>query len=96
MGLAGRSLPAEQVLPAALEMARDIAINTAPLSVAITKRLLWESPNLTAAQVGHRETELHHHLMGRVDAIEGVRAWLERRPPEWKLSVNDDWPSWPR
>jgi len=96
MGLAGRSLPADQVLPAALEMARDIAINTAPLSVAITKRLLWESPSLTAAEVGDRETELHHHLMGRADAIEGVMAWLERRPPEWKLSVNDDWPSWPR
>jgi enoyl-CoA hydratase/carnithine racemase len=96
MGLASRSLPSEQVLPAALEVARDIAANTAPLSVAITKRLLWESPDLTAAQVGHRETELHHHLMGRADAIEGVMAWLERRPPQWKLSVNDDWPSWPR
>jgi enoyl-CoA hydratase/carnithine racemase len=96
MGLASRSLPAEQVLPAALEVASDIVANTAPLSVAVTKRLLWESPNLTAAEVGHRETELHHHLMGRADAIEGVVAWLERRAPEWKLSVNDDWPSWPR
>jgi len=34
--------------------------------------------------------------MGRADAIEGVMAWLERRTPEWKLSVNDDWPEWPR
>ena len=96
MGLAGRSLPADQVLPAALETAREIAIQTAPLSVAITKRLLWESPDLTAAEVGHRETELHHHLMGRPDAIEGVVAWLDRRPPAWKSSVRDDWPSWPR
>lgn len=96
MGLVGRALPAEQVLPAALETARDIATNTAPLSVAITKRLLWESPNLTAAEVGQRETELHHHLMGRADAIEGVMAWVERRPPAWKLSVKNDWPRWPR
>jgi enoyl-CoA hydratase/carnithine racemase len=96
MGLAGRSLPADEVLPAALETAREITIQTAPLSVAITKRLLWESPDLTAAQVGHRETELHHHLMGRADAVEGVVAWLDRRRPEWKSSVRDDWPSWPR
>jgi len=35
-------------------------------------------------------------LMGRADAIEGVMACLERGTPEWKLSVNDDWPEWPR
>ena len=96
MGIASQALPADKVLPAALEIARDIAINTAPLSVGITKRLLWESLTLTRAEVGHRETELHHHLMGRSDAIEGVVAWLERRPPQWKLSVNNDWPDWPR
>ncbi|MCK4697764.1 MAG: hypothetical protein KAT53_05605 [Dehalococcoidia bacterium] len=58
----------------------------------------WESntPSSTREEVGRKETELHHHLMGRADAIEGVMAWLERRTPEWKLSVNDDWPKWPR
>jgi len=96
MGLVLRSVPAAAVLETALEIAQDIAVNTSPLSVAITKRLLWESPDLTAAQVGHRETELHHHLMGRADAVEGVVAWLDRRRPEWKSSVRDDWPSWPR
>jgi hypothetical protein len=57
--------------------------------------LLWESPTLTPADVGRKETELHHHLMGRADALEGVMAYLERRPPRWKLSVNRDWPDWP-
>ena len=95
LGLASRVLPAEEVLPAALELARDIAVNTAPLSVAIAKRLLWESPTLTRADVGRKETELHHHLMGRADALEGVMAYLEGRPPRWKLSVNHDWPDWP-
>jgi len=95
LGIASRSLPAAEVLPAALEIARDIAVNTAPLSVAVTKRLLWESPTLTRAQVGHKETELHHHLMGCSDAIEGPMAWIERRTPQWKLSVKKDWPEWP-
>jgi len=92
MGIASKSLPAENVLGAALEIARDIAINTSPLSVAITKRLLWESPNLTWQEVGTRETELHHHLMGRPDAIEGAVAWIEHRPPRWSSSVSRDWP----
>ena len=80
---------------AAREIARDIAVNTAPLSVAITKRLLWESPNLTPAEVGQRETELHHHVMGKPDAIEGAMAYLEKRSPRWQLSPTRDWPEWP-
>lgn len=93
--IAIRSLPSEEVLPAALEIARDIADNAAPLSVAIAKRLLWESANLTAVEVEQKETALHHHLMGRPDAIEGPVAWLERRAPKWKSSVKNDWPEWP-
>ncbi|MEM7413055.1 MAG: enoyl-CoA hydratase-related protein [Myxococcota bacterium] len=95
LGLASRVLPADEVLPAALEIARDMAIHAAPLSVAVTKRLLWESSALSPSDVERKETELHHHLMGRADAIEGVMAYLERRRPEWKLSVQRDWPAWP-
>ncbi len=95
MGVVSRALPATEVLPAALEIAQDIAHNTAPLSVGITKKLLWESSGLTAEQVGQRETELHHHIMGKADAIEGVMAYLERRAPKWTLSVSKDWPEWP-
>src|SRR3954454_18271578 len=40
LGIASRSLPNDGVLPAAMEIARDIAANTAPLSVALSKRLL--------------------------------------------------------
>lgn len=95
MGLALQSVPAAEVVGVAVEIARDIAMNTAPLSVAITKRLLWESTGLSAAQVEHAETELHHHLMGKPDAIEGAVAYLERRPPKWQLKVSSDWPEWP-
>jgi enoyl-CoA hydratase/carnithine racemase len=95
MGLALQSVPAAEVVGVALEIARDIAVNTAPLSVGITKKLLWESTGLSAAQVEHAETELHHHLMGKPDAIEGAVAYLERRPPKWQLKVSSDWPEWP-
>lgn len=96
MGLVLKSVPAADVMDAALEIARDIALNTAPLSVAITKKLLWESSGLSASEVERAETDLHHHLMGKSDAIEGPVAYLERRKPVWKLSVTRDWPAWPR
>jgi enoyl-CoA hydratase/carnithine racemase len=95
LGIASRSLPSEQVLPAALELAREIARETAPLSVALAKRLLWRSLDLGPAEVGRLETGLHLHLMGKPDAIEGVRAHLERRPPRFSLRVSRDWPEWP-
>ena len=44
LGVANRVLPAAEVLPAARELARDVAANAAPLSVAVSKRLLWEAP----------------------------------------------------
>ncbi|MEO1912530.1 MAG: enoyl-CoA hydratase-related protein [Myxococcales bacterium] len=95
MGLVLKSVPAVDVLETAMEIARDIATNTAPLSVAITKKLLWESTGLSAAEVERAETDLHHHLMGASDAIEGPVAYLERRKPQWKLTVSKDWPKWP-
>jgi enoyl-CoA hydratase/carnithine racemase len=92
MGLASRALPTAEVLPAALELARDIAVNTAPLSVALSKRLLWQSPPPDRDEVERLETELHRHLMGKPDAREGVVAYLERREPRWDASVTRDWP----
>jgi enoyl-CoA hydratase/carnithine racemase len=91
MGVCNRVLPNDEVLPAALELAHDIAVNTAPMSVAYSKALLWESPSLDAAGVEARETEYHHHLMGAPDAREGVLAFLERRPPQWDGRVSRDW-----
>jgi enoyl-CoA hydratase/carnithine racemase len=92
MGLASRALPAADVLPAARAMADDIARNTAPLSVALSKRLLWEARALDRDEVGRRETAYHHVVMGRPDALEGVMAFLERRAPQWSLAVPRDWP----
>lgn len=96
LGIASRVLPNEEVLPHAIEVAHDIAVNTAPVSVAVSKRLLWASFGMTADQIDSAETELHHHVMGEPDAREGVMAFLERREPEWTMTVNDNWPGrWP-
>jgi enoyl-CoA hydratase/carnithine racemase len=83
LGLANRALAADDVLPAALDVARDIAVHTAPLSVALSKRLLWASPALDREEIGYLETEYHRLVMGTPDAREGVLAWLERRDPRW-------------
>jgi enoyl-CoA hydratase/carnithine racemase len=83
LGLGSRVFDADEVLPAALEVAHDIATNTAPMSVAASKRLLWDSFDLDRAAVGRRETEIHLAVMAHDDAKEGVRAFQAGRPPEW-------------
>jgi enoyl-CoA hydratase/carnithine racemase len=93
MGLAARALPPDEVLSAALEYATDLALNTAPLSVALSKRLLWHQPALDAEECDRLETAYHEVVMGRADAREGVLAYLERREPSWELSPTRDWPA---
>jgi enoyl-CoA hydratase/carnithine racemase len=83
LGLGSRVLDADQVLPAAAALAYDIAENTAPMSVAASKRLLWDSFDLDRAAVADRETAIHLRLMSHDDAKEGVRAYLQRRTPVW-------------
>jgi len=95
LGVCRQVLPNADVLPAALELAHDVADNAAPLSVAVSKRLLWDSWNRSLPEIEHLETLLHHHLMAHPDAREGVTAFLERRQAEWQGSPTAQLPDWP-
>lgn len=89
VGLVGRALPAASVLPEAMATARDIAEHCAPVSVALSKRLLWQDPDQPTAE--RLETRYHLVVMGGDDAREGPRAWMERRPPRWTATVGGAW-----
>jgi len=93
LGIANRALPAEQVLDHAVQVARDIAVNVAPMSAALSKRLLWDSAinNYTPRQVASLETVLHQRVMGTADAREGVAAFLDRRPPLFTSRLSREW-----
>jgi enoyl-CoA hydratase/carnithine racemase len=92
-GLASEALPADRVLPRALEIARDIAANTAPVSVAVLKRLVWE--NLAGGQFAAAQARNHalfDWVTKQADAREGPRAFMEKRAPNWSLHKNADFP----
>jgi enoyl-CoA hydratase/carnithine racemase len=95
LGVCRQVLPNDEVLPAALDLARDVAINTAPLSVAASKQLLWDTWGRTRAEVEQLETALHHRLMAHPDAREGVLAYLEHRPADWQGSLSTESHDWP-
>lgn len=93
MGIATRTLPGEQVLDHAMAVAHDVAVNVAPMSAALSKRLLWDTmiKGYTPRQVADLETQLHHRVMGSADAREGIEAFLQHRAPRWTASVSEDW-----
>ncbi|OBK27631.1 crotonase [Mycobacterium asiaticum] len=93
LGIATRAIPGSEVLDHAMAVARDIAANVAPMSAALSKRLLWDTMirGYTPRQVADLETQLHHRVMGGPNAREGVEAFLQRREPRWSGSVAAQW-----
>ena len=93
IGLVSRALPRDEVLPAALELARDIATNTAPASVAIIKRLVYANlQELDRTAAFAQETDVTWWAGRLPDAVEGIMSFLEKRPPEWQVSKHVEWP----
>ncbi len=81
------------LLPTARDLARDIAVNCAPVSVALTKHMLYqflgENDPEKAEQINHQ----YFAWTGKQpDAKEGVVSFLEKREPRWKLKVPGDLP----
>ena len=93
-GLAGRSVPADGVLEAAMEIARDIAVNSSPLVAGLHKRLVWQGLDMDLATLAAKESRALNLTMALPDAVEGGMAYFERRPPDWQSSVSRDWPDW--
>jgi enoyl-CoA hydratase/carnithine racemase len=93
IGLASRSLPADEVLPAALEYAHDVARECSPTSCAIVKELLWSGLDTHQAEIRRIELALFGWAGPRDDAREGVLAWSERRSPQW-TGLPSERPNW--
>lgn len=89
-----RSLhPPEELLPAAEALAREIADNTAPVSVALTRQLLWRMAAASHPMEAHRIDSRSIQARGQsADAHEGVTAFLEKRPAVFPDRVSRDMP----
>jgi len=93
-GLVSRVLPDAELLPAAQKLAREIAEQTAPVAVALTKRMLWANAGeLDPAAAETLDSRVFAWATQSPDAREGIRSFLEKRPADWKMSPTTDMPA---
>ena len=83
----------DDLLPAARALAREIADNTAPVSVALTRQMLWRLSATAHPMFAHRIDSRAIQSRGRsADVREGVGAFLEKRTPTYPNKVSADMP----
>jgi len=82
LGLVNRVAPAARLHESALELARE-ACKGAPGAISRTKKLLDELSPRPIAEELRRALEYHLAARGSAEAVEGVAAFLEKRPPKW-------------
>lgn len=99
-GRLARSIHApDDLLPAARAIAAEIADNTAPVSVALTRQMLWRLMGADHPMEAHRVDSRGIAERGRsADAREGVESFLEKRAPQFPVKVSnglpDIFPDW--
>jgi len=89
-----RSLhPKDELLDAARAIAVEIAQNTAPVSVALARRLMWRMLGADHPMVAHRADSRGMLSRGQsADAAEGITSFLEKRPARYPDRVSDGLP----
>ncbi|MDQ1397514.1 MAG: hypothetical protein QOG64_2773 [Acidimicrobiaceae bacterium] len=84
---------ADDLLPTAYGLAREIAENTSPVSVALSRQMLWRMLGADHPMEAHKVDSRAIHSRGRSpDAAEGVVSFLEKRPAHFPGRVSTDMP----
>lgn len=89
----------DELLPAARALAAEFVQNTAPVSMAVTRQLVWRGLVADHPMEAHRAESRSLRLRGAsADAKEGIAAFLEKRPAAFPDRVSDGlpdlWPDW--
>jgi enoyl-CoA hydratase/carnithine racemase len=98
--LVSRVVEPEALLDTARGIAREIADNTAPVSVTLTRALLWHMLGADHPMEAHKvDSKLIYERGRSADAAEGVSAFLEKRPARFPMQPSTElpasWPWWP-
>ncbi|MGL5837857.1 MAG: crotonase/enoyl-CoA hydratase family protein [Sphingorhabdus sp.] len=92
-GLVRSVHPADELLAEAQKLAREIADNTAPVSIALTRQMLWRNAAQPHPMEAHKVDSRAIYRRARSgDAHEGIASFLEKRTPAYPDKVSTDMP----
>jgi enoyl-CoA hydratase/carnithine racemase len=83
IGLVNKVVAYDRLIAAGEEMARSFA-KGAPLALRCIKEAIYKGSELSLDQGLRLESDLATFVLGTEDAKEGPRAFVEKRPPQWK------------
>ena len=93
--LVSKVVPADELLPTARALAREIAAKTAPVSVALIRQMMWRMLGADDPMQAHKIDSRGIYARGRsADVKEGVVSFLEKRPAVFKDKVSSDMPDY--
>ena len=85
---------ADELMPAARAIARNIAENTSQISVALMRQMIWRMLGADHPMEAHKIDSRGIDELGRgADVREGVTSFLEKRKPDFPSRVSTDMPS---
>lgn len=91
--LASAVHPPEELMPAARRLAREFIDNAAPVSIALTRQMLWRGLEMTHPMEAHRIESRGTYSRARAgDVREGIRAYMDKRLPHFPESASRDMP----
>jgi enoyl-CoA hydratase/carnithine racemase len=83
----------DDLLPFARHLAREIADNTAAVSVALARKMMWRGLGMAHPMDAHKADSRAMFSRGQsADAVEGVTSFLEKRPASYPDKVSDGLP----
>jgi enoyl-CoA hydratase/carnithine racemase len=93
--LVSQVVPAEQLLATARALATEIAQKTSPVSVALTRQMMWRMLGADDPMEAHRIDSRGIYERGRsADVREGVLSFLQKRDPQFSETVSEHMPSY--
>jgi enoyl-CoA hydratase/carnithine racemase len=84
LGIVQRVVPNDRHLETALAMAEEIKVNSSPLGAAAVKRMVNAGADMSIGDAHALNDALRRPLEATKDYEEGIRAFFEKRRPEWR------------